>query len=254
MPSRSLPETQAEFLRCLFSGDAAPDQFPAQDAARFSVYRSAVFANLREALRAVFPVIERLTGGEFFDQAARRFVRDHPSTNGDLHRYGAQFPAFLASFEPAAALPYLADVARLEWLWHEAFHAADHGPPQLARLAAIPPSRWPDLRLKLQPACRMLHSPYPVHRIWQVNQPEHQGDESVDLDEGEARLLLYRAGYEVVVAPLSVGEFRFVEALSGEDSVARALEAALARQPTLDAGALLRDLVGREIIVDFSVS
>lgn len=252
MPSRSLPEVQAEFLGRLFSGERAPAQIAARDSARFSVYRASVSSNLVEALRAVYPVVERLVGAEFFNHAARRFVPSHPSASGDLHRYGAEFPGFLASFEPAATLPYLADVARLEWFWHEAFHAADHQPLDVARLTALPPSQWPELRLGLQPACRLLHSPYPVHRIWQVNQPGYNGDETVDLDEGEAYLLLYRADYEVVIAPLTAGEFRFVEAATRGQNVAQALEAAFAHQPALDGVALLRDLVKRQIIVDFN--
>ncbi|HWQ39871.1 MAG TPA: DNA-binding domain-containing protein [Burkholderiales bacterium] len=250
MRAHSLPELQAGFLGRLFSADEAPEPIVAQDAGRFSIYRATVFANLGEALRAVYPVVERLTGERFFAQAARHFVRDYPSASGDLHRYGAEFPLFLASFQPAASLPYLADVARLEWLWHEAFHAADHQPLDRSRLAAIPAAQWPQLRLGFQPAARLLRSRYPVHRIWQVNQPDYRGDDTVSLDEGEARLLVFRAGYDVVILALCAGEYALVDTAMRGAQLARAVEEALAVDSTLDVNGCLRRLVEREVVVD----
>ncbi len=250
MRTPSLSEVQSGFLGRLYSGESSPAHILPEDGSRFSIYRAAVFSNLGEALHAVYPVVERLTGGEFFDHAARRFIREFPSASGDLHRYGAQFPAFLESFPPAAALVYLADVARLEWLWHEAFHAADHRPLDLQRLAAIPETRWPRLRLRLQPGCSLLRSAYPVLRIWQTNQPGFHGDDTVNLDEGEVRVLVSRVGYEVAICALGAGEFAFIEAAARGVRLSSAIEAALELESSLDVAALLGSLVAREIIVD----
>lgn len=251
MASRSLAELQADFIGALFSGGAWPKSLVPPGRTRFAIYRAAVLTNLGEALRAVYPVVDRLTGREFFDYAARRFIRHYTSASGDLHRYGEQFPEFLRSFETAASLLYLGDVARLEWLWHEAFHAADHTALDLGRLAAIPKKRWAGLRLTLQPGCRLLQSPYPVLRIWHVNQPDFTGDNTVSLEEGEARVVISRAGYEVAVAAVRAGEYAFLEAVVRGLELSRAVEAALAQDPALDVAGLLRDLAAREIVVDF---
>ena len=40
-----------------------------------------------------------------------------------LAEYGAGFPDFVADYEPARGLPYLADVARLDWALNVAFHS-----------------------------------------------------------------------------------------------------------------------------------
>ncbi|MGI9047147.1 MAG: HvfC/BufC family peptide modification chaperone [Burkholderiales bacterium] len=122
---------------------------PGMDAdARLGIYRNNVFSNYREALRAVYPVIERLVGSEFFRHAADRFIATHESVNGYLHRFGEGFADFLQGFPGAEHLVFLSDTAHLEWLIHESFHAADHAPLALRRLAEIGPGavRRPALR------------------------------------------------------------------------------------------------------------
>src|SRR5512134_2655165 len=133
--------------------------------ARLAIYRNNVVHNYCEALRAVFPVVERLVGEEFFGHAARRYALACPSRSGDIQAFGESFPEFLAALPGAAGLPYLRDTARLEWLVHEAFHAAEHPGVDLELLAGVPAERYPELRFALHPSCRLLASPYPVHRI-----------------------------------------------------------------------------------------
>ncbi len=95
---------------------------------RFNVYRNNVFAGLIEALRDSFPVVERLVGQEFFAALAQAYRHDNMPSSPVMMQYGAKFPDFLRRFEPVASLPYLPDVAQLEWLYSEAFHSADFEP------------------------------------------------------------------------------------------------------------------------------
>src|SRR5206468_8947753 len=100
-----------------------------------------IFANYRNALGATYRVVRDLTGVPFFNTAVDAFVLVRPSTGGDLNVYGDAFASFLATYPHAARLPYLADVARLEWSMDEAHRAADaNGDAQrmFAALAAIP--------------------------------------------------------------------------------------------------------------------
>ena len=78
---------------------------------RFAVYRNNVQHGLSVALATRFPVIERLVGADFFAATARVFAAQHPPETPVLQDWGEAFPTFLAGFEPAAELPYLADVA-----------------------------------------------------------------------------------------------------------------------------------------------
>ena len=182
--------------------------------ARLAIYRNNILHNYHQALRDVYPVVERLVGEDFFHFAARRYIPLHPSRDGNLHGFGDGFGTFLDGFAPAAQLPYLGDVARLEWQMHQAFHAANQGAMPLDRLASIPQDQLPSLTFSLHPACRLLESPFPVHLIWHANQGEPGKEEAVDLDIGGACLLVRRPGHNVEVEAVTAAEFVLLSALS----------------------------------------
>lgn len=272
----ALPELQRAFAQAMYAGEAAsgaslrrgPRLDPIADeaitrhvrdgcfpAARLlQVYRNNVFESLGGALKAVYPAVERLVGAGFFAYAADGYIRAHPPASGNLHDFGEQFAAFLAAFAPAQNLPYLPDVARLEWAWHRAFHAADSPPLSLERLAAVAPAEYAALRFRLHPSTQLLASDYPVRRIWQVNQPGHAGDPTVNLAEGGVRLLVVRPGIEVTIEDLGAGDDALLRAFAAGHRLEQASQAALAAQPAYDLATALRDHVARGIIVDFSIT
>lgn len=248
----ALRDVQRAFLRTLYEDDDAIAPRLAGGAG-LAIYRNNLAGNLCEALRDVYPVIERLVGGDFFSALARAYLRAHPSTSGDLHDYGADFPVFLAGFPPAASLLYLPDTARLEWRCHRVFHAEDAGRLPLARIATIPEQRYGDLLFRLNPASALLAADFPVDRIWTVNQPGYAGDRTVDLDEGAVRLLIARERYEPMVTRLSPGAFALLDALADRCRFAEACDAAWRAETDFDVSARLRDFVERGVIVDFSI-
>ena len=252
----TLLELQTEFAQALFD-DSAPgfsrrlrSDAPTTEP-RLAVYRNNVLHNLTAALRDLYPVVLRLTGEDWFRQAARGYIRGHASRSGDLNDYGREFPEYLAGLGMVAeGLPYLPDTARLEWCVHEAFHAADAGPLDLERLARMPSDGYGQLCFHLHPACRTLQSDYPVHRIWQVNQRGHVNPEKVSLAEGGAELLVFRnADYAIRVEALGAAEYRFVAALQQRRSLSAIADAL---PEGADLGALLQGLAARGLVVDFS--
>ncbi len=252
----SLRDIQSAFVEALFGGkdDWLSNHILAGEmapGARLDLYRNNVLHNYREALRAVYPVIERLVGEEFFRHAARRYGLACPSTSGDIQDYGRSFPEFLATLPGAHELPYLRDTARLEWLVHEAFHAAEHGALNLAALAAVPAQRYPDLHFALHPSCRLLASHYPVHRIWEANQPARGVAEGVDLRLGGVNLLVWRRRFEVEMAPLPAPAYALLQALARGAALGGACEAAFAAGDGFDVGQALRAWVLDGVVARF---
>jgi len=215
------------------TGSIAPER-------RLRVYRNNVFASLGSALEAVYPVTVRLLGAEFFRQLARGYIVKHPSHAGNLHAFGAQLPAYLRRQPSLAALPYLADVALLEWAGHEVYPEADEETLDADALARVPADAQARIRLHLQLASRFVASPFPVLAIWQANQAASADAVTpVSLDDGGVRVLVARRDFEVEFRVLGAAEDRFLRALAEGRSLAAALAAALAVDVTFDLGATL---------------
>ena len=159
---------------------------------------------------------------------------------------------FVAAFPHTQDLPYLPDVARMEWLAHRAYYAADGTAFDPARLAGVPPSRWIDLHPALAPACALLESDWPLARIWTVHQDDFAEKIEVDLDAGGDRVLIHRPGWRVEVLALRPGDYRLLESALAGAALGRALEAAVAEEPAFDPAAGLARWVAAGVIVDLA--
>jgi hypothetical protein len=208
------------------------------DARRFAIYRNNIAVSLIAAIEARYPVVRRLVGEDFFRAMARAFAARNKPRSAVILSYGADFPDFIAEFEPARDIVYLADVARLENAWVEAYHSAEDEPLALAALAEVDSARLGDLRLAFHPAARLLRSDHPVASIWaghqsegDVKPPEHwRGEEA----------LVTRPHAEVLVRLLPAGGYSFARSLRGGATLGEA-HAAAADSENFDPG---RHLVG----------
>lgn len=254
----TLHDLQTGFRHAVLGGDEAPAAAAIlgdglDPAARLAIYRNHVFASLTSVLKTTFPVVCRLVHERFFAYAAHEFIRDQPPTRPCLFEYGAAFPAFLESFPPCHGLPYLRGVAELEWALNVAHTAARVPPTAPADLAAVAAADAPRLRLTLAPWFALLASPWPVDRIWLVNQPgaAHQ---PVDLDTGGVRLAVGRidgsAGFRVIDPATHV----FVAALREGRTLEDAAVAALDRDRLFDLALTLRRLLADGAIVGFGLA
>jgi hypothetical protein len=241
MSPPSLHEAQAALAAALREPGARPAAAAStiEPWPRLEVYRNNRAHNYHAAIASAYPVVERLVGRAFLRQAAYRYAEQVSSRSGDLNDFGARFAEFLACYPPARVLPYLRDVARLEWSVERVFHAADEDALSPARLAQIDPEAWSRLRLVPRAAAALMASDYPVARIWAVNQPGFAGDPAVDLDQGGERLLIVRPLLEVCIEPLGAGEYAWLAALMCSSSLAQACERALAVQPGFELGPVL---------------
>ena len=212
-------------------------------AKRFAVYRNNVMVSLIDALADSFPVTHALVGGEFFSGMARIFAQRHPPASPVLAFYGAGFADFIAGFEPVACLPYLPDVARLEYLYVRAYHAADAAPLPVEALHALlaDEARLARAGLVLHPSLAVLSSRYAVVSLWGAHQGVQQGEDgdrtgaTVDLstlDTGQPEsAIVCRSGpegltVEVTVIPDSAAIF--ISGLRNGHTLAAAAEHAAA--------------------------
>ena len=118
------PDLAGRFAQALITPSRPVPDAIVGEAARFAIYRNNVAVGLRDSLAATYPVVASLVGEAFFAEMARAFVAAEPPMSPILIEYGGGFADFIDRFRPADDLPYLSDVARLEWAWQESYHAA----------------------------------------------------------------------------------------------------------------------------------
>ncbi|MDI4665924.1 DNA-binding domain-containing protein [Xanthobacter autotrophicus] len=240
--SPTLSETQRAFGAALLDPDApvpagvgGPGGRP--DARRFAVYRNNVMVGLIDALSARFPVCACLVGTEFFRAMARIFVAANKPRSPLLMTYGDYFPDFIEGFEPAAAVPYLADVARLEVAFSQAFHAAEAVALDAAALGPLSAERLAGLQLVVHPSVRLVRSAYPVASIWMA----HQQDGAIEGPDDwcPEDVLVIRPAAEVLIHRLPQGGFAFLGRLRDGGSVIEAAAAGYHDAPDFDLGGTL---------------
>lgn len=222
----ALRELQTRFLDGLFLNDPAILTAVAGEN-RFQVYRNNAFLILADTLKNIFPAVCALVDEKFFRYAANEFIKTNPPASGDLSGYGESFPAFLGSFEPLLAHPYMADVARLEWLRHCLYTAPESSPLNPAKLANLDDSAAETLALKLRPCVGLLRSDWPVDRIWNAT----KGAALPDINTGPMWILVVRRGEELEHRPLTERQFTFLSACAQGKTLPAALSEADFDQP-----------------------
>ena len=227
----------AEFVAGLLDPDRATPPLvggPNGKAAtkRYNVYRNNVTVSLINALAATFPATRRITGEEFFRAMARFHLRATPPISPLLFEYGRGFPDFIDRYEHAQSMPWLADVARIERAWLDAYHAADAEPLAPQALASIPPQRLADTVLTPHPATRIVCSHYPAVTIFAANRVDGPVTR-IEASEPEAALIT-RPHLEVVVRHLPAGGAVFLTHLIAGEPLGAAVSAAVADSPAFD--------------------
>jgi len=207
---------------------------------RIAVYRNTVQQSLIDVLATAFPAVQRIVGARFFAALARDFVRTRLPDVPQLSVYGVHFADFIASHEHIRDLPYLADVARLEWARGEAYFAADAPVFDPAVLATLEPEQLALLKLKLHPATRLIASRYPIHRIWAVNQPDVTEVPAIDMSIAE-NVLVSRPAYDVIIRFVPSADATFVQAFSQGRSLGEAAAEAMGPHPEFDLQSALQN-------------
>src|SRR6266851_5730932 len=217
-------------------------------ARRFAVYRNNMVVSLENALKSRFPVVEKIIGEEFFSAMARVFMKEQPPRSPLLATYGDEFATFIAAFEPARELPYLADVARLEAARTRAYHAADATPVDAGQFAALDAYTVGAIRIDMHPSAEIVRSRYPIATIWAMNSGER---ELVPIENwrGEDALVV-RPYLDVEVRTLPPGGAAFLLALAGGRPLDEATEAAFADDSNFDLIGNLAGLIGSGLVRD----
>jgi len=160
---------------------------------RFTVHRATYGKSLGQVIAAAFPGVAAILGPTRIEKAGIIFASKHPPTKAALWQYGAGFPAFLAEFKPLQSIPYLPDLARVDWAHHLAWFAEDQTPLDPSRLTEIPPELIATVSFVSHPAAAIVDSPYPVGSLRHALMNREEGNtEKISLPDGGETVLITR--------------------------------------------------------------
>ncbi len=237
---------QRDFIRAIYGvGDSQSSLAQLTGQPGFKVYRNTVLKASVDALAANYPTIVRLVGEEWFRSAALIHACAEPPQSVCLIEYGRGFADFLSAFGPAAELPYLGDVARLDRFWTECHIAADEAPLEAAMLAALGEADL--LRSVLRPRAAVRWrwcANQPAYAIWQANREQRELADELDWD-GEGALLS-RIDGQVAWQAASLGMCVFLDACAAGEDLQAATTKAVDAEPGLDVARLLGTLIHAE--------
>lgn len=216
---------------------------------RFEVYRNNVAVALGEALAASFPIIRKLLGDENFKAIAGVYLRQFPPDSPVMSQYGQGFPEFLQDFPPLQHLGYLHDVARLEHLIRQAYHAADATAIDPQFLQQIAPEDLPLASLSLAPALQLVPSNWPLFDIWYFNTHADAAKPGAAAQD----VAIFRPEFDPIPVALPAGGHGFLADLRQGACLQDASNAALQQHPGFDLSHLLGLLLAQGAITDIHI-
>lgn len=240
-----LPELgafQDAFAAALDDPGAVPELAELTTQPGFRVYRNTAMSGCIDALRANYPAVARLVGADWFDTAAAIYVKQQPPRQPSLCGYGETFARFLADFEPARSVPYLAAVASIERLWTESHLAGDAAALPARAVADLSPSRL--ARAVLMPlvsARWRWFDRYPAYSLWLANRNDAT-DPATPHWHGEG-VLLVRPHDSIMTLPIDAAGCAFLDACAAGSNLTVASQAALDLAPDLDLTGLMTRLL-----------
>ena len=219
----TLAELQAAFARYLVAGDneaklaAEVVSDGVNAAARLEVYRNAFYMRAQDALAHDFPALVATAGEATFGRLTAGYLRDRPSAWPSLRWLGEG----LAEWLRARGEPALADLVELEWATLRAFDAEDAAPLTAEAFAAIPPERWPELRLELHPTVSLLAVGANAREAWLA---VCAGRPPSTLRPARERLVVWCADGGPQVEAIAEGWHRLLTSLARDATLAAACE------------------------------
>ncbi|MFN8544499.1 MAG: DNA-binding domain-containing protein [Candidatus Binatia bacterium] len=213
----ALHDLQTSFFRSIAAspGPSASEEFdpalvrvvegrgPLGPVDRLDIYAQMYWARLHDVLSEDFPRVAAILGAERFDAVVRTYLARNPSLHPSVRHVGERFAAFLALGPEIEGLPFLADLARLEWARLAVFDAPDAQRLRVDDLGAVALPEWPRLIFRLVPAVQLLHSAWPVHELWAAAE---EGGPPEGVRPTRTSLRVWRDGFMVYQASMGVEE------------------------------------------------
>ncbi len=199
---------------------------------RLAVYAEGYRARVEEALAEVYEAVRHVVGHRTFTALSRAYAERGPSREYNLSLIGRHLPAFLTSDPLTQRLPFLPDLATLEWQVSLAFHAVHEPPMDLTAWAAVPLETWAGARLRFQPSVSLIRSAWPILAVWEARR-EPRDTIDVELQNRPQAVLVARHDLIVRCERVDGSQALLMERLLAGETLGRACGHAAGTSPAL---------------------
>ncbi|WP_440873689.1 HvfC/BufC family peptide modification chaperone [Thalassotalea sp. PLHSN55] len=222
--------------------------------ALLNIYQHSTLGNLTQVLALTFPVVEKLVGEAFFQAMAREYIKIYRPNTANIDNYGDNFSMFIADFSPAKALPYLADVAKLEWLYHQSSLCAAITPMKTSLLTEVSDKAALTMIFHLASSVQLLHSAYPLLSIWHANQASSNQGEIIEIDNDQQHYLaVFKRARAVEIVRLSGAEYKLLSGMHQKMPLEQLIDMMLGVDRDINLDALMNRFMGSGVISHFTV-
>ena len=172
-----------------------------------------------------------------------------PSEPSIIH-VGRYLPSFLRNHRLAEQWPFIAELARLERVILDVFHARDAAASDVEALRRVPPQQWPGLKLRAHPAVEIVHGQW---RVADVLSAVESGDDWSEPGHQSVTVIVWRQHTQVRYRELPEIEAKALALVSEGAIFAAICEAIAADAEQPDQTSLIGQMLARwladEIIV-----
>lgn len=259
-----LYKLQKNFLQGIYDINFENNAFPfihatkeKSAALQLSIYRSSIFGGLKKALAETYPVTKALVGEEFFNMMLGQYIKEYPCMVQDLNDYGGELADFIKNLKQAKSVPYLADVASLEWFYNIALNAAVQE-NNLHELSQFSAAQQLHVALALPNGSSLLRSAYPIDDIWKMHEEDTDADvtssgaTSGDMSVGEDVFIIIRKNLSKVhIDKLTAEQFYFLSSIHEGDLFVEVCQTTL--NSSADINALFTDSIKRGWIQSYTL-
>ena len=188
---------------------------------RLKIYQTNFILSLTESLRTIYPVVERLVGEEFFIFLSKSYIKKYPPKKPNLNIYGNQMANLISDSEECKNVPYLSDIAKLEWARHIAYFSKDVESLSIKVLETIPKKNLEQITLTIHPSATLIKSKFTIFHIWELKQEENSDFSDINIYDNEHGIVI-RNNNNVINYRLNIHEFEWLMLVSKKENITNA--------------------------------
>lgn len=207
-----LSKLQQGFNSAVLGKETLPPGLTGFVSGRLHIYQDAYLSRIVEALQADFKVLHRALGEESFASLVRNFLQTFPSQFTNITEIGRNLSEYLKASDYGVEMPFVVDLAALEWARVECFWAEEKPSLDPVKLSQLTPEALESLTLTLHPSARLQTFNYEVLSVF--DNFEKPDEDFFNPPESILNhVLIYRAADWPRAEKIAASEYKILEKL-----------------------------------------